>query len=125
MDLISSSEGWKVTFLGPRDHLSVPHLHLPETLKGGKSYTSQVTFKLNENLTLAYFANDSDGRYQVVKLSIMVTLWDYLWPCIHALFISNTTLKLAKNQAKTKQHPVGERLLFENISFLHIRYHPK
>ena len=64
-----------MTFLGPRDHLSVPHLHLPpETLKEGKSYTSQITFKLNENLTLAYFANDSDGRYQVVKLSIMVTL---------------------------------------------------
>ena len=32
-------------------------------------------------------------------------------------FISNTRLKLAKNQAKAKQHPEAEFLLFENYSF--------
>ena len=31
-------------------------------------------------------------------------------------FISNARLKLAKNQAKTKQHPETEILLFENYS---------
>ena len=31
-------------------------------------------------------------------------------------FISNATLKLAKNQAKAKQHPEAELLLFENFS---------
>ena len=40
---------------------------------------------------------------------------------MHAFFISNTfiinaTLQLAKNQAKAKQHPHAERLLFENYS---------
>ena len=29
-------------------------------------------------------------------------------------FISNTRLKLAKNQGKAKQHPQAETLLFEN-----------
>ena len=33
-------------------------------------------------------------------------------------FISNTMLKLAKNQAKVKQHPEAELLLFENYSKL-------
>ena len=31
-------------------------------------------------------------------------------------FISNARLKLAKNQATTKQHPETEILLFENYS---------
>ena len=31
-------------------------------------------------------------------------------------FTSNTRLKLTKNQAKAKQHPEGEVLLFENYS---------
>ena len=31
-------------------------------------------------------------------------------------FISNTRLKLAKNQTKAKQHPEAELLLFENNS---------
>ena len=31
-------------------------------------------------------------------------------------FISNTRLKLAKNQANTKQHPGDELFLFENYS---------
>ena len=40
---------------------------------------------------------------------------------VHAFFISNTFisnawLKLAKNQAKAKQHPEAELLLFENKS---------
>ena len=37
-------------------------------------------------------------------------------------FISNTRLKLAKNQAKAKQHPEAEVLLFENysLSFIHV-----
>ena len=34
---------------------------------------------------------------------------------MHA-FISNARLKLAKNQAIAKQHPVAEPLLFENYS---------
>ena len=32
-------------------------------------------------------------------------------------FISNARLKLAKNQAKAKQHPEAELLLSENFSF--------
>ena len=32
-------------------------------------------------------------------------------------FISNARLKLAKNQAKAKQHPEAELLLFENYLF--------
>ena len=32
------------------------------------------------------------------------------------IFISNANLKLAKNQANTKQHPEAELLLFENYS---------
>ena len=40
---------------------------------------------------------------------------------LHVFFISNnlisnTRLKLVKNQAKAKQHPEAERLLFENYS---------
>ena len=41
---------------------------------------------------------------------------------VHALifisntFISNARLKLVKNQAKGKQHPEAEPLLFENYS---------
>ena len=31
-------------------------------------------------------------------------------------FISKTRLKLTENQAKAKQHPEAERLLFENYS---------
>ena len=38
----------------------------------------------------------------------------------HAFFVSNTLsnarLKIAKNQANTKQHPEAELLLFENFS---------
>ena len=40
-------------------------------------------------------------------------------------FISNARLKLAKNQAKAKQHLETELLLFGNIRFLHPCYHPK
>ena len=32
-------------------------------------------------------------------------------------FISNARLKLAKNQAHAKQHPVAELSLFENYSY--------
>ena len=32
--------------------------------------------------------------------------------------MSNTRLKLAKNQAKSKQHPEAELILFENYSHL-------
>ena len=45
-----------------------------------------------------------------------------LWYCgtfffyISNTFISNARLKLAKNQAKAKQHPDGELLLLENYS---------
>ena len=35
---------------------------------------------------------------------------------IYAFFINNTRLKLAKNQAKAKQHPQAELLLLENFS---------
>ena len=47
----------------------------------------------------------------------------------HVFFISNTfisytSLELAKNQAKPKQHLDGELLLFET-RFLHRRCHPK
>ena len=39
--------------------------------------------------------------------------------------MSNARLKLAKNQAKAKQHPEAELLLFEIIRFSHPHYHPK
>ena len=49
---------------------------------------------------------------------------------MHAFFISNTfisnaRLKLAKNQAKAKQRPEAEILLFKIIRFLHPCYHSK
>ena len=34
----------------------------------------------------------------------------------NAFFISNTRLKLAKNQVKAKQHPEAELLLYENYT---------
>ena len=40
-------------------------------------------------------------------------------------FISNARLKLAKNQADTKQHPEVKLLLFDIIHTLHQCYHPK
>ena len=38
-------------------------------------------------------------------------------------FVTNASLKLAKNQAKAKQHPEAKLRL--KINFLHSRYHPK
>ena len=35
---------------------------------------------------------------------------------ISNIFVSNTKLKLARNQANAKQHPESELLLFENYS---------
>ena len=40
-------------------------------------------------------------------------------------FISNTRLKLAKNQANAKRYPETEHLLFENYSHSSSRHHPK
>ena len=40
-------------------------------------------------------------------------------------FRSNSTMKLAKNQAKAKQHPEAKLLLFEHFSLSSSRYHPK
>ena len=46
--------------------------------------------------------------------------------CISNTFISNIRLKLAKNQAKAKQHPETELLLLKIIiGLLHPRYHLK
>ena len=42
--------------------------------------------------------------------------WDTSFFRISNTFISNRRLKLAKNQAKAKQHPEIELLLFENYS---------
>ena len=39
--------------------------------------------------------------------------------------MSNTSLKLVKNQANAKQHIEAKLLLFEIIHILHPRYHPK
>ena len=44
---------------------------------------------------------------------------------ISNIFISNAKLKLANNQAKARQHPEDELLLFENYSLFYPRYHPK
>ena len=44
---------------------------------------------------------------------------------ISNIFISNAKLKLANNQAKARQHPEVELLLFENYSLFYPRYHPK
>ena len=41
------------------------------------------------------------------------------------MFTCNARLKLAKKQAKAKQHPEDELLLFENFHILHPCYHPK
>ena len=40
----------------------------------------------------------------------------YTLVCRSKTFISNSGLKLTKNQAKTKQHPEAELLIFENYS---------
>ena len=42
----------------------------------------------------------------------------YMLFFISNTFINNFKLKLAKNQAKAKQHPEAELLLFENYSLL-------
>ena len=52
---------------------------------------------------------------------IWCTLSFNLGTTLHAFFISSTylsnaTLKLTKNQAKAKQHPEAELLLFEDYS---------
>ena len=49
---------------------------------------------------------------------------------LHAFFISNTfisngSLKLAKNQANAKQHPEVKLLLFENFHIVHLHCHPE
>ena len=49
----------------------------------------------------------------------------YMLFLISNTFISNTKLQLEKNQAKTKQHPEAELLLFEIIGFYHPSYLPK
>ena len=43
---------------------------------------------------------------------------------VSSTLISNSRLKLAKNQAKAEQHPETEFLLCE-ITFFHPRYHSK
>ena len=40
-------------------------------------------------------------------------------------FYKQARLKLAENQAKAKQYPETELLLFGTIRFLHSCYHPK
>ena len=40
-------------------------------------------------------------------------------------FISKARLKLAKNQAKTKQHPGADFCYLKIIHFLYPRYHPR
>ena len=42
----------------------------------------------------------------------------YMFFFISSTFINNAKLKLAKNQAKAKQNPETELLLFENYSLL-------
>ena len=44
---------------------------------------------------------------------IYIYIYIYFIFFITHFFISNTRMKLAKNQAKSKQHPVAELLLFE------------
>ena len=61
----------------------------------------------------------------LVDISFMTT---HAFFFISNTFISNTRLKLSKNQAKAKQHREGELLLFENFAicyFLHQCYHLK
>ena len=41
------------------------------------------------------------------------------------MFTCNARLKLAKKQAKAKQHSEDQLLLFENFHILHPCYHPK
>ena len=61
-------------------------------------------------------ANQWNGFY-MIGISIMkeLRIVVYISQLLYVLFISNTRLKLAKNQAKAKQ-PEAELLLFENYS---------
>ena len=61
----------------------------------------------------------------LITLILMTQVSPYLFSLLelHAFFISNTfisnaRLKLAKHQAKAKQHPEAELLIFENYSLL-------
>ena len=70
--------------------------------------------------TLTIFPN---FNLKLAKLSL-------LQQCVYTLFLrdiflSNTTLKLAKNQAKAKQHPEVELLLSETYLLCSSRCHPK
>ena len=51
------------------------------------------------------------------NIKILFLYANLLFNSITRFFISNTMLKLAKNQAKFKQHPEPELLLTENYSF--------
>ena len=50
------------------------------------------------------------------------TVFLFFFILISKTFISTTKLKLAKNQAKAKQHPQAELLLFENTRFFRSNY---
>ena len=49
----------------------------------------------------------------------------YMLFSISNTFISNASLKLAKNQVNAKQHPEAEFCYMKIILILHPRYHPK
>ena len=51
---------------------------------------------------------------ETIILSFLINMHAFLWA---TLFISNTRLKLAKNQANAKQHLEADFLLFENYLF--------
>ena len=70
-----------------------------------------------------YFAAISEISMKFLKKSsTYLKIYAYF---ISNTFISNARLKLAKIQAKAKQHPEAELLVFENYSLFHLGYHPK
>ena len=74
--------------------------------------TQKVCFQFRHSFHLV--------KQQYTKFLLKRIFLDFQWDTsffrISNTFISNSRLKLAKNQAKAKQHPEVELLLFENYS---------
>ena len=53
------------------------------------------------------------GKTNTLYINLDITIYTFF---INNTFISNSRLKLVKNQAKAKQHPEAKLVLFENYS---------
>ena len=63
-----------------------------------------------------YALDLANSPFDFINLSNFVILLVFKKILKYTLFISNTRLKLAKNQANAMQHPEAELLLFKNYS---------